>query len=299
MFLQCCLISITGILFQLAPFVSTLPVPNGYHHELDATTIKFANKLIDHSPSSVMPLTNDFDVDLNRFTQLLSAHIMTEHLDIAITALSKKLAGQIQDSMQLDIYQPVDTIQPNYYNYYFETTNTRTTTDEVDIRLLKEQLQGAVGSFVEDQLPALWYSHRSFVPLDSVSLRSFMELTLLAHCPTSQRISYQCLQPTDFATTLDTYVKQNMQSTLTDIVQQDLPQLVIMTDNHVQAILNHFNTFLLPPHTQLRVKRLSAQDWSSMGDTVNTVLDSIDKVENKHGVVHSIRRYALLAKSTT
>jgi hypothetical protein len=278
------------------------------------SAVMFANKPMvpEQWPSSTdlnddqQPFTNsespDFDVDLNRFTQLLSAHIMSEHLDSAITALSKKLAGQIQDSIQLITHQQV------FFPNIAIMEKAGPTTDDVDVRLLKEQLQGAVGSYVQDQLPSLWYNHRSFVALDSISLRSFMETTLVEHCPIADDdnqgkiISHQCLQPlaTQFSATLDTYVKTNMQSALADIVQQDLPQLLAMTDNHVSAILNHFNTFLLPPHSQLRMNPLSLkdhQDWSSM-DHINAILDSIAASESKDVLVHSIQRYALLAKST-
>lgn len=308
-----CLISITGLLFLLSPLVSPLPVPLG--DMMVDSAVMFANKPVvsEQWPSSMdlsedqQPFTSndtpDFDVDLNRFTQLLSAHIMSEHLDSAITALSKKLAGQIQDSIQLITNQQV------FFPNIAIMEKVSPATDDVDVRLLKEQLQGAVGSYVQDQLPSLWYNHRSFVALDSISLRSFMETTLLVHCPIADEIdsrgmiiSHRCLQPlaAQFSATLDTYVKNNMQSALADIVQQDLPQLLAMTDNHVRAILNHFNTFLLPPHSQLRMNLLSLQDhqdWSSI-DHINTILDSITASESKDVLVHSIQRYALLAKST-
>ncbi|ORZ20301.1 hypothetical protein BCR42DRAFT_408441 [Absidia repens] len=284
----------------------------------------------------------DFYVDLNRFTQLLSAHIMAEHLENAVTTLSKALAAQIQDSVQL-IRQQRNNNGP-YNSLGKETVGQQQqqlrwiqqeddTDSDVDVRLLKEQLQGAVGSYVEDQLPNMWYSHSSFVALDSISLRSFMETTLSTYCPLmrmpttddlqhqeqqqqqqQQRdnddvmISFACLRPLTrkFSTVVDNYIKENMHSTLVDIVQQDLPQLLIMTDNHIRAVLNHFNTFLLPPHSQLRMDLLSVQQdhhgWTSV-EQIGALLDSITNGENNNdgdddSLPHSIHQYAIHAKTS-
>ncbi|CAO3592442.1 unnamed protein product [Absidia cylindrospora] len=355
--------SIVGPLLLVLSSVSALPVvqPNidsNDSNNLDPASA-FANKHndIQHQPqwSSSSTQTNDsipttqsqlndiddedFYVDLNRFTQLLSAHIMAEHLENAVTALSKALAAQIQDSVQL-ITQQRSNNSP-YNSPEKETVGQQQqqqlrwiqqeddTDGDVDVRLLKEQLQGAVGSYVEDQLPNMWYSHSSFVALDSISLRSFMETTLSDYCPLmrmpttddvqqqeqqQQRgdgdvmISFTCLRPLtrNFSTVVDNYIKQNMHSTLVDIVQQDLPQLLIMTDNHIRAVLNHFNTFLLPPHSQLRMDLLSVQQdhhgWTSV-EHIGALLDSITDGENNNdgdddSLPHSIHQYAIHAKTS-
>lgn len=314
-----------GILLFFTSLVSTLPIDN---NDGTDSSIDFANK---QNPASESPLDvtdlddAEFYVDVNRFTHLLSAHIMAEHLESAVIALSRSLAAQIQSSVQL-------TSQPstNYGNAFRPEQQQlqRIYDDEgnngsgdVDIRLLKEQIQGAVGSYVEDQLPNMWYSHSSFAALDSVSLRSFMETSLLEYCPATTLsdndhaqndnddavIQHGCLEAhsTSFSAIVDAYVKENMHSTLMDIVQQDLPQLLVMTDNHIRAVLNHFNSFLLPPHCQLRMTRLSLQDhqaWSGV-DNINTILDSITEGENNYlrgdTLIHSIHHYATLSKSSS
>ncbi|CAO3578476.1 unnamed protein product [Absidia cylindrospora] len=260
---------------------------------------------------------------------------MTEHLDSAVTTLSKKLAAQIQNSVQL-IIRPYDSTATRQQPQQQQPWNYQNKDDDedVDIRLLIEQLEGAVGSYIEDQLPTLWYRHRSFAALDSVSLRSFMEQTILTHCPLvtlngelvtdddepiqrqqqqqqqHRYISHQCLQPFahTFSTALDDFIKQNMQSTLVEIVRDDLPQLLIKTDNHLLAILNHFNTFLLSARSQLLTDLASLQDhqhattWSLLSnvDSVGALLDSISDGENKaDSLIHSMHQYSVLAKVST
>ncbi|ORZ25280.1 hypothetical protein BCR42DRAFT_399797 [Absidia repens] len=342
LFIQC-LTSIVGLVLFISPLVTTLPI----HPALDSNgggqvfanrrmTLQeeqhkqqswFAPSALDDSTTS--PLEDhtddidesDFYVDLNRFSQLLSAHIMTEHLDSAVTTLSKKLAAQIQNSVQL-IIRPYDSTATEQQPWNYQNNDDD---EDVDIRLLIEQLEGAVGSYIEDQLPTLWYRHPSFAALDSVSLRSFMEQTVLTHCPLvklngepvtddeliqqqqHRYISHQCLQPfaRTFSTSLDDFIKQNMQSTLVEIVRDDLPHLLIRTDNHLLAILNHFNTFLLSARSQLLTDLTSLQNhqhatsWSFLSDvdTVGALLDSISDGENKaDSLIHSMHQYSVLAK---
>jgi hypothetical protein len=319
------LIFTAGILLFFTSLVSTLPIDS---NDVTDSSIDFANKQ-KPAPNSLLDATDiddaEFFVDLNRFTHLLSAHIMAEHLESAVIALSKSLAAQIQSSVQLtsqsstnhgnSYHQEQQQLQRDYDD---EGNND---SGDVDIRLLKEQIQGAVGSYVEDQLPNMWYSHSSFAALDSMSLRSFMETSLLEYCPSTTLsddddaqndnddvvIRHDCLEAhsTSFSAIVDVYVKKNMHSTLVDIVQQDLPQLLVMTDNHIRAVLNHFNSFLLPPHCQLRMTLLSLQDhqaWSGV-DNINAILDSITEGENNYlrdgTLIHSIHQYASLSKTSS
>ncbi|KAI8337048.1 hypothetical protein BC941DRAFT_426533 [Chlamydoabsidia padenii] len=259
------LTSTVGILLVFTSLVSTLPVLHPITD--DSSTLN----------------ETDFFVDLNRLTNILSAHIMTEHVDNAIMTLSKSLAAHIQSSVQLD-------------------THASHNDEDVDIRLLKEQIQGAVGSYVQDQLPSMWYRGG----LDSI--HSFLETSLVETCePVEGVIPFGCLQShaDRFSTLVDAHVKHTMHATLADIVQKDLPQLLTMTDHHIRAVLNHFNTFLLPPHCQLSMHPLSLQDhlsWSD-ADNINAILDSVADGETSYShsgsLVHSIHQYAILSKSTS
>ncbi|KAI8099417.1 uncharacterized protein BX664DRAFT_321201 [Halteromyces radiatus] len=309
--------TIVGLFVLFPLLVSTLPVQqldsNDIANSNDTNDIIFSNKDNDDILKSTQldkkNDNDDFDLDLNRFVQLLSSHIMVEHLENAVISLSKILAAQIQDSVQLitEQYTPLYSIDQKQQQWIHTDDGNN---EDVDVRLLREQLRGAVGSYVEDQLPSMWYGHSSFAALDSSALRLFMESTLLEYCPaiTTEQpleqnvmISHECFQKNamDFSTKVDGYIKQHMQTTLMDIVQQDLPQLLHLTDNHIRAILHHFNTFLLPPHSQLQMSFLSLQDhpdWSNMNN-INDILDFINDGDNSNSMAHSVHQYVILAKS--
>lgn len=74
----------------------------------------------------------DFIVDVNRFAQLLSTHLLFDHLDHAFFMLSKKISVQFRDSFQVSV-QTADT------------TEDHDPSSSVDVQILKGQLQGAVG----------------------------------------------------------------------------------------------------------------------------------------------------------
>mgnify|MGYP004491101607 CR=1 FL=1 len=69
-------------------------------------------------------------VDLNRFTQLLSNHLLYEHIDKAYLQLSKKISSKFRNAIQVKVKRVSDSqkiIIP------------------VDVQILKRQLKGAVG----------------------------------------------------------------------------------------------------------------------------------------------------------
>jgi hypothetical protein len=100
------------------------------------------------SSSSSVDLSNTFchqktDVDINRFTQLLSNHLLFDHFDKAYYQLSRKISYQFRDAIQVKVKKIKS-----------KTTTTTTVTSSastalvsppVDVQILKRQLKGAVG----------------------------------------------------------------------------------------------------------------------------------------------------------
>lgn len=82
----------------------------------------------------------DFQVDLNRFSQLLSVHLLFDHFENAVANLSKKVSRRFQETIQFSILYgngDSDIITDDSTNMSNEMT--------FDIQVLKGQIQGAVG----------------------------------------------------------------------------------------------------------------------------------------------------------
>lgn len=82
----------------------------------------------------------DFQVDLNRFSQLLSVHLLFDHFENAVANLSKKVSRRFQETIQFSILYgngDSDIITDDSINMSNEMT--------FDIQVLKGQIQGAVG----------------------------------------------------------------------------------------------------------------------------------------------------------
>lgn len=93
-------------------------------------------------PSAIiaLPYPNDRQqlhfVDINQFSQFFSSHLFFDHLDGTLTVLSKRISQHFQSLIQVTI-QPLGGGPNDDF--------------EVDVDLLKGQLQGAVGC------KCLWY----------------------------------------------------------------------------------------------------------------------------------------------
>ncbi|CAO3607811.1 unnamed protein product [Cunninghamella echinulata] len=264
----------------------------------------------------------NFFIDTTRFTHMLSSHIMIEHLETAISILSKRLASQVQNTVKLNIQQQQQQNQNQNQNHHHSYDY-----NEVDIELLLDQLQAAIASFVQDQLPSMWYGHSSSNALDSTPLKEFMEKKLYDFCfyqeqqdndndndnegkkenqenqeeKKDKTIDYQCLKKNTHAylDKVDSYIKEQMHYTLAEMIQQDVPALLNMVDNQVRAVLHHFNTYLLPPSTQVHLKFISLQEdpnWSNIS-SMDEILDIIASVEKNEKIFHSVLHYASLSKS--
>lgn len=77
-------------------------------------------------------------MDINRFTQLLSNHLLFDHLDKAYLQLSRRISFQFRDAIQVKVkkMKPQKTIT---------TMKATVMIPPVDVQILKRQLKGAVG----------------------------------------------------------------------------------------------------------------------------------------------------------
>ncbi|KAI9300208.1 hypothetical protein BJ944DRAFT_273377 [Cunninghamella echinulata] len=308
---------LSSILLLLPIFVLSLPVHdinNKIEYIQNDQQTPFINPT-DIKLQHEQEKEENFLIDTTRFTHMLSSHIMIEHLETAISILSKRLASQVQNTVKLNIQQQ----QQNHHHHSYDY-------NEVDIELLLDQLQAAIASFVQDQLPSMWYGHSSSNALDSTPLKEFMEKKLYDFCFYQEQqdnnndiddddegkiesqekkdkiIDYQCLKSNTYAylDKVDSYIKEQMHYTLAEMVQQDVPALLNMVDNQVRAVLHHFNTYLLPPSTQVHLKFISLQEdpnWSNLS-SMDEILDIIASVEKNEKISHSVLHYASLSKST-
>jgi hypothetical protein len=85
-------------------------------------------------------IEEDFDVDINRFAQLLSIHLLFDHFENAVANLSKKVSRRFQETIQFSI------LHGNGDSNILTDDATGPSNDlTFDIEVLKGQIRGAVG----------------------------------------------------------------------------------------------------------------------------------------------------------
>ncbi|CAO3624574.1 unnamed protein product [Cunninghamella blakesleeana] len=310
---------LSSILLLLPLLVFTLPVQDDYynnnietfHNNNDQQKVLMEN--INNQQETNVNDDDNFIIDKEKFIQMLSSHIMVEHLETAISVLSKRLASQIQNTVKLNIQQ-----QKEKNKMMMMQNNNNGDYNMVDIKLLLNQLQGAIGSYIQDHIPSMWYAHSSSEALDSTPLKGFMEKKLNEFCSINEyqinqqkekedendeyMIDYQCLKTNGhtYLLKVDDYIKEQMHYTLAEIIQQDVPALLAMVDNQVRAVIHHFNTYLLPPSSQVHLNFASLQNdpnWSNLS-SLDEILDIIASVENNEKNFHSVLHYASLSRAS-
>ncbi|KAI8374225.1 uncharacterized protein BYT42DRAFT_575523 [Radiomyces spectabilis] len=255
-------------------------------------------------------ITNtEFSVDLNLFSQLLSTHLLFDHLDNTLNLLSKKISRHFQEAIHITV--KVRNVDPG-------------SSTSVDMQILEGQLKGAVGSYIEDQLPELWNLHTS--ALDKIALQSYIEQIALQLCnvePSSSTVPFHtdntqyvtrmnfvsntCLtqHSHQFLSSLDRYIGNNIKYSMTDMIKDDLPNLYESTRIQVQGILNHFNEFLVSTNqlelSQDQVPATIDTHWLDSPAEMDEILQTVDhwaqSVKDKDAFLHSVDHFTWLARA--
>ncbi|KAI9318538.1 hypothetical protein BX666DRAFT_2025987 [Dichotomocladium elegans] len=209
---------------------------------------------------------DDFEIDVHRFAHLVSSHLLFDHLDTTYAHISRKVSLRFREWIGVS-----------------SANDTRCS--PVDVHILKGQITGAVGSFIEDKLPTVWNDHAP--ALDRVSLESFIEQTALSLCPPT--VSSKCLAQNahQLLANLDHHVGTQLRQTLNNIVRQDLPHLFQTTQHQVESILSHFNQ----QGCRLHVAPFPYAAWS--------VNDLVSDTVFGHHVENSVYEYAIQAKMSS
>ncbi|CEP14184.1 hypothetical protein [Parasitella parasitica] len=203
---------------------------------------------------------------MNRFTQLLANHLLFDHFDKAYFQLSRKISFQFRDAIQVKVKK----IKSKGSNSRTSSSSNNSPTSTaaavpppVDVQILKRQLKGAVGSFVEDKLPAILTNRYNVT-----SLQNQLDELLYQYCPSVHKklgrmISYQCLLDNQelFFQDVYTYTTYELQSTLLKVNEYDLPRLFEKTRAQISGILIHFNQHTLDRNyhrLELKIKAAKA-----------------------------------------
>ncbi|KAI9497898.1 hypothetical protein BDB00DRAFT_802410 [Zychaea mexicana] len=254
------------------------------------TTRTTTDKLLENTANS-QPLQQSsselFAVDVSRYAQLLSTHLLLDHLENAFYMLSRKISVQFRDSIHVNV-----NVSPQH---------DPSLSSPVDVHILKGQLKGAVGSFIEDKFPAVWGRHAA--ALNKASLQSYVELVVQKLCiPDEQQgqqrqqyddsyneredtlvittpttVSNVCLEAhaRQFLSSVDRYLGNHVKRTIADIVSYELPVLFDTTRAQVQDIVEHFNQQVLSEQDHLElVLEADHTEWWVPAE-VNEVLETV------------------------
>jgi hypothetical protein len=242
------------------------------------------------------------DVDMNRFTQLLSNHLLFDHFDKAYLQLSKKISFQFRDAIQVRVKKIKSKGSSKSSSTRSSSTSTAAAAviipPPVDVQILKRQLKGAVGckffcsyvldrfrysillkflflAFVEDKLPAILTNR-----YNTTSLQNQLDDLLYQYCPGTNKnqrrtVSHQCLSDNRelFLQDIYSYTTYELQSTLLKVNEFDLPRLFEKTRAQISGILVHFNQHTLDKnHHRLELKIKASKESTTVIDDTSISL---------------------------
>ncbi|EIE92508.1 hypothetical protein RO3G_17106 [Rhizopus delemar RA 99-880] len=210
-------------------------------------------------------------VDLNRFTQLLSNHLLYEHIDKAYSQLSRKISLQFRNAIHVKVKK---------------VPNSQKIIVPVDVQILKRQLKGAVGSFIEDKLPSMLTTRH-----DINNLQNQLDGLIYEYCSHSisqnAAISQLCLleNQNKLLSRMHEYMNQQVRDILQQVNEFDLPRLFEKTRAQMSGILIHFNQHTMDPlHHKLELKQKYSNDhyWitNDMIQEFISILNHAEEEEN-------------------
>ncbi|KAI7878821.1 hypothetical protein K492DRAFT_3224 [Lichtheimia hyalospora FSU 10163] len=236
---------------------------------------------------AVIVAAENWHFDLSLYAQLLSTHLARDHVDTAFYTMSKQISTQFRDALEVLGEEQLEPISA------------------VDVQILRRQLRGAVGSYIEDKLPTAWNRHDPYM-LSSTLLASFIEKTVLEYCVENNKhgnhsiidhdskvISSQCLdEPRDrqLLSAIDRYIKTHIQRTITAMAQDELPILLDTTQHQVTDVLTHFKR-MTGCQLELKINRNQAI-------AVHTIVEAWESATNE-ALLHAIHRYAQSTRVTS
>ncbi|CDH57778.1 predicted protein [Lichtheimia corymbifera JMRC:FSU:9682] len=247
---------------------------------------------------AVIVSAENWHLDLSLYSQLLSTHLARD-VDTAFYTMSKQISTQFRDALEVLGEEQLEPVSP------------------VDVQILKRQLRGAVGSYIEDKLPTAWNRHDPYT-LSLASLAAFIEKTVLELCMMennnkygntdddgnqhdtintttvidheSNVISAQCLdEPRDrqLLSAIDRYINTHIQRTITAMAQHELPGLLDTTQHQVTDVLTHFKR-MTGCQLELEINRNQAI-------AVHTVVEAWEQPTNE-ALLYAIHQYAQSAR---
>ncbi|KAI8582955.1 hypothetical protein K450DRAFT_225626 [Umbelopsis ramanniana AG] len=269
-------------------------------------------------------IEEDFDVDINRFAQLLSVHLLFDHFENAVTNLSKKVSRRFQETIQFSILYgngDSDIITEESIGSGNEMT--------FDIQVLKGQIRGAVGckykflpvtnpppfnlliwlsAFIEDNLPNVWYQHAT--SLDKASLQQQIRQITMSLCgPYSNKedtVLYSCIaeHSNQLQSQMDRFVGKNLDRTLAFVTKRELPRLFEATASEVHSVLLYFNRHVLlssDKRLQIQLARqaeATEEEWirKEVGDVFEAAAHW-EHGSDEDQTVNSVAKFAQLAKA--
>ncbi|KAI8343269.1 hypothetical protein BC941DRAFT_465434 [Chlamydoabsidia padenii] len=207
-----------------------------------------------HAMPITSPTTTLLDIQL--LTQHLSNQLLFDHIEPLVFQVSQSIATTFRTSMTLHSI-------PHHEALMVTQQDTIQDVIPVDLDLLLGQLQGAVGSFLEDKLPGLW--NRQLIQIDRTTLQTRLETRFLTTCSSSTT----CL-----IDSLDEIERDLIQHELTPawlaILHTDLPILFHAAQTQVHGVLSLFDppplhTYQLTWHTPWQdMEGLLMEHWITL-----------------------------------
>ncbi|CDH50419.1 hypothetical protein RO3G_17106 [Lichtheimia corymbifera JMRC:FSU:9682] len=223
-------------------------------------------------------IQEDFELDVHRFSHIVSTHLLFDHVDTTMKMFSRTISNRFREEIQIDSMGANDTrCLP------------------LDVQLLKGQISGAIGSYIEDKLPSVWNEHAK--ALDKTSLEYLIEHFARDLCPPSNVVLNQCLAEhgQQLLSYISHHIAEQLRTTISHIVQHDIPHLFETTQTQVASLLLHFNH----PGCHLELNHSSNNNPTWLDLVTDMISHDIkDLLHDVGRIEDSVYQFAILAKTS-
>lgn len=215
-----------------AVFSFGLPVIQDEKSTLDAPSTE---EIIQDDDNDAAPVS--FDVQVDRFAQLVSTHWQFDHLETVISDSYAQIANKMKNHVNIIMHSSSSQQQT--------FSATPSTLDVMDLDLLKAQIFGAIQAHTEGNLPTAW-DHLGD-RLSRPAFEAYVKHLVLQRCSgtgrTEDTVSYDCLteHSSQILFQIDRYVARHLAHAFDVINAEFLPDLLHHTIEDLHQVLTYFN----------------------------------------------------------
>lgn len=269
--------------------LSALPLTQYESSNFQSQDIEEINEDVDINNNVA---SESFDVQIDRFAQLVSTHWQFDHLETVISASYGQIASKMKNHVNIVMHSSPKQQQ--------QTFAAATIPSTLDLDLLKAQISGAIQAHTEGNLPTAWDQLGD--RLSRPAFEAYVKQLVLQRCSGTGRsedtISLHCLNSysSQILSQIDRYVSRHLAHAFDVMNAEFLPDLLHHTTEDLHQVLTYFNEeFLSKDNLALT---LEVTPWQQNQQELRTQLLRLAALStnNADHVPDIVAKYAQLAR---